>query len=258
MMVLGERQIHLWLAFCDDVVDQALLDGYRAMMSASERACELRFQFERDRKSYLVTRALVRTVLSRYVEIEPDRWRFGSNDYGRPHILNEEVLGTGVDFNIAHSHGLIAMAVSAHRVIGVDVENTRQRRVSLEIAQRYFAADEVAALALLPQGQRQDRFFELWTLKESYIKARGMGLSIPLDQFSFHFPREGAVEIRIQPGLADDPARWQFWQFAAAPDQLVALAAERRAAGPTESELTVTRVIPNRTQHALRPPYLRS
>jgi 4'-phosphopantetheinyl transferase len=255
MTMLVERQIHLWLAFCDDIKDTPLMDGYRALMSDTERARELKFQFAEDRKTFVLTRVLVRTVLSRYLDLEPTQWRFGTNQYGRPEIQNSAAMREGLNFNVAHSHGLIVLAVTAHRSIGVDVEHITQRRVSLDIARRYFAADEVAALAALPRSRQHSRFFEYWTLKESYIKARGMGLSIPLDQFAFLFPNDRAVELRIDPALADDSKRWQFWQFHATADYLVAVCAERRAVAT--SELLVRRVVPGRTEQPLCPQILR-
>jgi 4'-phosphopantetheinyl transferase len=126
--------------------------------------------------------------------------------------------------------------------LGVDVENVLAREVSIDIADRFFAPTEVAALAVVPSDLQQARFFEYWTFKESYIKARGMGLSIPLDKFSFHYPHDQAVELAIHPELADDPARWRFWQFRPTPDYLVAVCAERYDAH--SSAIVVRKVIP--------------
>jgi 4'-phosphopantetheinyl transferase len=253
---ISERQIHLWLAFGDDINDRALLDSYRAVMNDDERARELRLRFEKDRKSFIITRALVRTVLSRYAAVEPAAWQFGTNAYGRPEILNTIALNAGLNFNVAHTHGMIVLAVGVHRALGVDAEHMTQRRVSRAIADRYFATEEVAALASVPRNRQRNRFFEYWTLKESYIKARGMGLSIPLDQFSFHFPRDRAVEIRIDARLGDDPKRWQFWQFRPTADHVVAVCVERRAVTP--ADLSVSRIVPNQTEQALQPEFLRS
>jgi len=122
---------------------------------------------------------------------------------------------------------LIALAVTKRRALGVDVENFCTRAAPIDVADHYFAPQEVAALTTMPPDQQQYRFFEYWTFKESYIKARGMGLSLPLDKFSFHYPDEHAVEIAIDPELGDDPARWQFWQLRPRPQYLVAICAER-------------------------------
>ena len=81
------------------------------------------------------------------------------------------------------------------------MENFLARPVSTAIANRFFSPTEAAALSGVPEHRRQERFFEYWTFKESYIKARGMGLSIPLDRFSFHYSDERAVRIAIDPVL---------------------------------------------------------
>src|SRR5437588_11462711 len=99
----------------------------------------------------------------------------------------------------------------------------------MDLAERFFAPQEFEALSTVPVEERQYRFFEYWTFKEAYAKARGMGLCLPLDKFSFHFPNDGGVEIKIDPDLADDPRRWQFWQLRPTSQYLVAVCAERLA-----------------------------
>ncbi len=224
-LTLSAQQIELWLAFYNQITDVALLSNLRLLLNEAERQQAQRFHFPDDRQRYLVTRAMVRTVLSRYVDVAPADWVFSKNEYGRPEIVNE--AAAGLNFNISHSRGLIALGISRQRIVGVDVENLTTRQVSDGIAERFFSPDEAAELASVPAAQRQDRFFEYWTFKESYIKARGMGLSIPLEQFGFHFPDERSVGLRIDPQLGDDAERWCFWQFRPTPGYLLAVCAER-------------------------------
>ena len=225
-MTAPEQDIDVWLAV-EDEIDEAARAGFGALMTAAEREQQQRFRFDHDRSRYLITRGMVRTVLSQYADIAPADWTFECNDYGRPHIAPRHGEACALSFNISHSRGLIALAVARHRALGVDVEQLTQRPVSMDIAQRYFAPVEVADLARVPQAGQQDRFFEYWTLKESYIKARGMGLSIPLDQFAFHYPHEHAVQLTVDPALGDDAGRWRFWQCRPTPDHLLALCAEQ-------------------------------
>jgi 4'-phosphopantetheinyl transferase len=117
--------------------------------------------------------------------------------------------------------------VARGRAVGVDVENIAARAVSLDVANHFFSASEVAELSGVPPFLQQDRFFEYWTFKESYIKARGMGLSIPLDRFSFGFHHHDAVSIRIDPDLDDQAERWGFWQCRPTSDYVMAICAER-------------------------------
>lgn len=248
--------VDLWLAFYDEIVDERLLLRLRELLSEAEQRQQVRFYFADDRKRYLVTRALVRTVLSRYAPIAPAEWAFSANQFGRPQIANPEPECCGLSFNISHTRGLIALAVTRHRELGVDVENVRTRQVSTGIADRFFSPVEVAELATAPLEQRQDRFFEYWTFKESYIKACGMGLSMPLDQFSFHYPHERAVRIEIEPALGDDASRWSFWQCRPSAEHLLALCVERKGSGAMR--LGVRKIVPTVMDEALEAEWLKS
>jgi 4'-phosphopantetheinyl transferase len=218
-------QIHLWFAFYDQIQDPQLHVRYRQLLSDSERVQEPRFHFAADRRRYLVTRAMVRTVLSRYAALSPVDWRFKPNAYGRPCIENAE--GMHLRFNVSHTHHLIVLGVTREREVGVDIENLRARSAPLDIADRYFAPEEVTSLRSMPLAGQHERFFEYWTFKESYIKARGMGLSIPLDKFSFDLTRASEVRFGTDPQLMDLAARWQFWSMRVASDYLVALCAQK-------------------------------
>jgi 4'-phosphopantetheinyl transferase len=239
---LTPAEIHLWLAFYDEETDEPFHTAYRELLNAEEQQQERRFYFARDRRRYLITRALVRTVLSRYVAIPPTDWIFSTNAYGRPDIVNALARDACLVFNVSHTRGLIVLCVSKGRALGVDVENCNVREISIDIADRYFAPQEVAELNALPSEQQQHRFCEYWTFKEAYIKARGMGLSLPLDQFSFHYPDEHTVEFATEAELADDSRRWQFWQFGPKSEYLVAICAERL--GAESPGLIVRQVIP--------------
>lgn len=239
---LDPNEIHLWLAFYDEIADRHLHVAYRDLLNEAEKEQEPRFYFERDRRRYLITRALTRTVLARYLNLDPKELVFSTNAYGRPQLDNVQALEAGLSFNLSHTHSLIVLGVTRQRELGVDVENFRGREVSLDVADRYFAMPEVEVLNAAAPHEQQYRFFEYWTFKESYIKARGMGLSLPLDKFSFQYPDDRAVEIAIHPELGDDAARWQFWQFRAASDYLVAICAER--AGVESPRVIVRQAVP--------------
>jgi 4'-phosphopantetheinyl transferase len=252
---LSPAEIHLWFAFYDEINDEPLLAAYRGLLSNVEKEQEPRFYFAKDRRRYLVTRALVRTVLSRYVPIQPREWIFSANAYGRPNIANAEASDLCLSFNISHTHSLIVLGITKGRALGLDVENIRARAAAIEIADHYFATPEVTALAAMPPQQQQYRFFEYWTFKESYIKARGMGLSLPLDKFSFHFPDSQGVEIAIDAELADDPGRWQFWQLQPGPEYLAAICAERTCFG--SPSLVVRETVPLLSEKELPDKFLR-
>lgn len=254
LVPISKENIDVWLVYYDKIVDESLLSRMRELLSPAERVQETRFHFPDDRKRYLVTRALVRSVLSRYANVVPADWQFIPNDYGRPRIANIGANLDGLDFNISHTRGLIALGISRHRPLGVDIEHVAVRNVSFEIADRFFSPQEVADLARVPVHGKQDRFFEYWTFKESYIKARGMGLSLPLHQFSFHFSVEGEVYLSLASSLGDIASRWNFWQMRPTPNYLMAVCA---SSAQTPTVLTVRECVPLQSEWTIFLPVLK-
>jgi len=215
--------IHVWMADFAGITDEALLGRYLVMLAPDEEARRNRFVFEHDRRRYLVTRALVRTILSRYLGLPPKSWMFATDTRGKPHVLNDEAKAARLSFNISHTESLILVGVGAGAAVGVDVENRRRRPAPLEIAERYFAPAEVRDLRALPLERQPDRFFDYWTLKESYIKARGLGLAIPLDSFGFTFSTQNKIAFHVDQPLGDRTPPWRFWQFNPSDEYVAAL-----------------------------------
>lgn len=239
---LGPAEVHVWYVFYEDIVDPGLLTAYQALMTPDERQRHDRFVFARDRHQFLVTRALVRTTLSRYAPVAPADWRFEHNAHGKPRIAHAGHQRApsdrrydrryGLCFNLSNTRGVIACAVAASSdELGVDVEDTSRPGETVDLADRFFAPVEVAALRALPAAEQRQRFFTYWTLKEAYIKARGMGLSIPLDQFWFHLDSDEDIRISFDARLRDQPDAWQFELFRASERHLLALGL-RRGQGP--------------------------
>jgi 4'-phosphopantetheinyl transferase len=219
---LGPDEVHVWLVDPDTIDDPTLLARYAELLNAEESARRERFRFEKLRHDFLVARALVRATLSRYAAVQPANWQFAANSYGRPDIAEPSAY-TRLRFNLSHTRGLAACAVTWDRDLGVDVESIDRRNATEQIAHRYFAPAEVAELSSFPHAEQGHKFFDYWTLKESYIKARGMGLAIPLDQFAFCTLAKPHVTITFTPPLEDDPASWQFFQASPSPRHRLAL-----------------------------------
>jgi len=253
---LASTEIHVWLTFPDAITDERLLSAYRGLLNAMEQREELRFYWPRDRHRYLVSRALLRTVLSRYASIGPKDWSFSTSAYGRPEIANTHATDGGLSFSVSHTQGLIALAVANNRTLGIDVEHLAASDASITLAHHFFSSDEVAAVHDVPHQQQQLRFFEYWTLKEAYVKARGMGFSIPLESFSIRFPDDHSVNLVSNAKLDDDSSRWQLWQFRPASEHLVAVCAERLNA--QSPKLTVRETIPTVSERIMTPKLLRT
>jgi 4'-phosphopantetheinyl transferase len=195
-------------------------------LSPQEHERMARLVFERDRRRFLLTRALVRTTLSRYAPVAPADWTFIANVHGRPEILDRPRGVPDLRFNLSHTAGLIACAVTIGREVGVDVEHI-QRRLTHDVAGRFFAPSEANDLKALPEDERTRAFFDYWTLKEAYIKARGFGLALPLADFAFRLAPPAPPRIAFEPALEDDPDTWQFAQDWPTPMHRLGLAVRR-------------------------------
>jgi 4'-phosphopantetheinyl transferase len=167
----------------------------------------------------------VRTVLSRYAPVAPGEWRFVTGKHGKPRVAHLDVMPS-IYFNLANTLGLVVCAVSvAHEAIGVDVERIDRKTEILDLADRYFSHFEVCTLRALPPSEQLRRFVAIWTLKESYIKARGLGLTQPLDQFSFLLDQE-EIGVAFDKRMADDATRWRFALLDSPPHYMIAVGAD--------------------------------
>lgn len=222
LLSLQPRQVDLWFVLLDKVASPSLLNAYRTLLSADELARVERYRADRARLEYLTGRALTRTVLSQYAAVAPQDWAFSYNPHGKPSVAASG--GRRLEFNLSHTEGVLVLAVASGMEIGVDVESRSRRANALGLAQRFFAASEAAVLETLPPDQLYERFFDFWTLKESFIKARGTGLTMPLDRFAFTLSPDQPPRIAFF-GVDDEQSgEWQFAQLQLLPNHQIALA----------------------------------
>lgn len=212
-MIISPNEVHLWCAYDEEISASELLSKYHDLLNSEEKKQQKQFHFARNRNQYLITRALVRTVLSQYLpEIRFDELVFKKNKYGKP-FVNNSPLPFPLEFNIAHSEKMIVLAVTNGIKVGVDVEYMLRDSNMISIADRFFSPSETNELKSLEHDKQRDRFFDLWTLKEAYIKARSIGLSIPLDKFIYGFTDNNTITICFDgKHIIDNPDNWRFWQ----------------------------------------------
>ncbi|MFO0566294.1 MAG: 4'-phosphopantetheinyl transferase superfamily protein [Polyangiaceae bacterium] len=222
---LGE--CHLWHASESAGLSEARQRRLLGWLTRDELARHRAFRFERHRDQFLLTRALVRAALSSYVGLLPERWRFTLGAHGKPRLATDTPFP--LDFNLSNTDGLVVCAVTAGTEVGVDVEDSERPGETSSVASRYFSEREVRDLFALPSEQRRARFFEYWTLKESYIKARGLGLALPLEQFSFVLDA-AAIRVVFDPRLGDDENAWWFHSSTPSPRHTLAIAVRRKEA----------------------------
>ncbi len=231
---LSPEQVQVWTASVSQL-DAAALEACAAIESDEERRRRMRLRHESDRRQRLLGAALLRSTLSRYSGIDPRAWVFERNEHGRPELVAGQTA-VPLRFNLSHAGGLVACGVTLGRDIGVDVESVERRGETVAIADRYFSPDEVRDLRSVAEPDRRRRFFEYWTLKESYVKARGLGLALALRKLSFRLA-DGEVGVRFAPDLADDPDSWQFALFRPTPSHVLAVGVRQADAEPLSIRL---------------------
>jgi len=206
---MDKDTLGLWFAYPDDLLDDTVAQACLGLLSTEEIERWKAFKFDRHRREYLATHSLARTALSQYQARPPEAWRFGASEFGKPFVEPPCALR----FNVSNSLGLVVCLVGQRGEVGVDIEPRTRAESIVEVAPRMFSALELAQLDQLREDQRPGRCLQLWTLKEAYIKARGMGLALPLDKFSFVFDEAEAIRLRLDPSLNDRPERWRFCLF---------------------------------------------
>lgn len=219
-----ESQVHVWFARPEAATDPARLACYASMLSAAEKTRHQRFHFDRDRHLFLVSHALVRRVLSSYVDVEPSGWQFSSNDFGRPGIVNPDVPRT-LRFNLSHTAGLAACVVTLNADCGIDAERIHVRGDQMGIARKMFAAPELAELKKLRGQAFLERFLVYWTLREAYCKALGVGIAHAGRGFCFEAGNDGSYGIRFEsPSGGGHDMHWRFTIIRPGADHMVAVA----------------------------------
>jgi 4'-phosphopantetheinyl transferase len=219
------EEVHVWLTRPEDVGDSEHVAACRAMLSDDERQRLARLRRERDRQAFLVAHALVRSALSRYADVPPEAWTFAANHWGRPEIAGPGAL-PALHFSLSHTSGLTACAVALGCDCGVDVESFDRGGDPLRIARRVLSPKELADLEAQAAEAQRERFLAYWTLKEAYVKARGLGLTHPLREFSFTLTGD-RVRIEFAAPADDVASSWQFASLRPTPRHVLAVAVRR-------------------------------
>lgn len=222
-LILGSDEVHIWRATLDQPISQ--IESFRHTLAADEQARAERFYFQRDRERFIVARGVLRALLGFYLLSAPECLSFCYSSQGKPALAGESG-GDTVRFNLSHSHGVALYAVTRGREVGIDFERIRFDLEVEQIAERFFSRREIATLRTLPIDLRTYAFFLCWTRKEAYIKARGEGLSLPLDQFDVSLvPGEPAALLSTHPD-PHEALRWSLQELSPTPGYVAALAVE--------------------------------
>jgi 4'-phosphopantetheinyl transferase len=218
-----ENEVHVWLTRLEEVTDPCRLQEYQSLLSPDEKERYKRFHFDRDRHHYLVAHALLRKVLSTYIDIEPSAWQFSQNKYGRPEISGPAITPS-LRFNLTHTNGLVGCVVALELDCGIDAEQLTARGNPLAIAEKMFAASEQQALKKLDGQAFLDRFFSYWTLREAYCKALGVGIAWSKKNYCFEEESGERWRISFDASSNNESVRWQFTVTRPTSEHLLAVA----------------------------------
>ena len=226
---LTANQVDIWQADLNLSAQQ--LTQCQLILSADEQQRAERFRFEKDRNQYIAARGILRTLLGQYLDVNPEALKFSYSDKGKP-SLSTPNLTQSIQFNLSHSHQKALYSITLNRQIGIDLEYIRTLEV-LPLAKRFFSQQEFIQLHQTPAEARQQLFFQLWTVKEAYLKATGEGLS-GLEKVAFSLEKMqlfstdihhkllsnwSIISLNINPqyiaaiAVAGEQLNYQYWQW---------------------------------------------
>ena len=215
--------VHLWCAKVPESVNGSVRDRLLGLLDEREVLRMRRFRRATDRDHYLSAHALCRTARSQAdEEVHPAEWRFEAGLYGKPFVVAPDHAGA-LHFNLSHAQGLCAVVIGSVPELGVDVEALERRVDRMSVGRHSFASSEFKDVERLEGCDQRDQFFRYWTLKEAYIKARGLGMRIPLRDFAFDLRAE-PIAISFVEGFDDSPKGWHFIELELSPTHRAALA----------------------------------
>lgn len=223
MLLLPTHEVHLYCAPLDTLATQ--LAHFAATLNVDEHARAARFYFERDRQRFIVARGALRMILSRYLAIAAETLDFCYNDYGKPSLALPYAT-SGLTFNLAHSGEFALYALARQRQVGVDIEQMRPTVAYEQLAKQVFSLAEQQSLQRVAADQRRVAFFNGWARKEAYIKAQGMGLLLPLDQFTVTLAPDEPPRLVSTQHAPNEAARWSLQAVTPAPSYVGAVVAE--------------------------------
>jgi len=216
---LGE--VHVWQIQIPRLIPQ--LAELFTFLSVDEVRRAQRFHFQKDREQFGVVRGILRFTLAKYLKANPTDIRFQYNDHGKPY-LPAEIGHKRIQFNVSHSSEMALIAITLKYEVGIDIERIRPDLAELKIARRFFAPEEYFKLQALPESEQKEAFFNCWTRKEAFIKAKGGGLSIPLDQFCVTFTHHEPAALISVKHNPEAVASWSICDLPVNPDYKAALA----------------------------------
>ncbi|HXI23056.1 MAG TPA: 4'-phosphopantetheinyl transferase superfamily protein [Pyrinomonadaceae bacterium] len=226
--VIDHEAVHVWRADLNQ--EWELVRRLWTGLAPYEQKKANRFYLKSDRIHFIVARGALRDILSHYLDISPRNIEFSYGPFGKPDLLDRSA-GNHLRFNVSHSNGIAVYAIARNREIGVDLELIREEAASLDIADRFFSPLEVLALREIPRELQSVAFFNCWTHKEAYVKARGEGIPYGLGRFTVSLAPGEPVAFRSSEERPEDMGNWLLMELPVVQGYASALVVRRPVSG---------------------------
>ncbi|MFC1896297.1 4'-phosphopantetheinyl transferase family protein [Thermodesulfobacteriota bacterium] len=222
---LEGNTVHVWCVSLD--LPSSTASALYQTLSADELLRAKRFYFSEDRVRFVMCRGTLRSIIATYLGVDPEHLSFEYNEHGKPALAGAAAKSL-IDFSVSHSRRLCLVAVAHNRRIGVDLEHLRPLHEMMQIAESFFSRREYSALRCLPCSLREEAFFKCWTRKEAFIKAKGDGLALPLDQFDVSLKSGGHIALLRTSWDPKEACRWSLMEINPGQGYIGAVAVEGR------------------------------
>lgn len=233
---LIKGDIHLWTISIDTSENQ--IEGLRSVLSPGEKKKASYYKFEPIQHNYIVSQAVLRILLSSYLDVKPVDIKLGVHKKGKPFLVNDVSLF----FNISNSHGICVYAFTRNAEIGIDIEKIRDLPDINQLIDKNLTTREKKYFQKDPDN-KLSRFFQFWTIKESYLKAIGEGMRLTPENLEFSLDN-GAIRLQsVNYGF--DAADWQFKGFTREGNYMGALTYKGKDTVIREMSLALKNVIKN-------------
>ncbi len=196
--------------------EDAALERMTAMLSPEEKAVAAGIDSLDRRRSYVAAHALLRSILGKVAGVAPNELVFRYGQRGKPELAGPGPVQQNLQFNMSHSRDVMLVAVTHGRRVGVDIEHIDEPGDVRRIAARFLSPRDRDAIEQLPAERQRDAFLRCWTRKEAYMKARGDGISRPLDDFEVGDAPDAYRQPRLLQ-VSGDPNEVERWGLADVP-----------------------------------------
>jgi 4'-phosphopantetheinyl transferase len=219
-LILSDEEAHIWRA--DLKANECFQSSFLKLLSPDEKNRAQKFRFAKDNRNFIIARGILRSLIGKYLEINPAEISFQYSEFGKPGIADNNTL----QFNISHSQNMALFAFTTKFNVGVDVEFVNPDIEVKDIAANFFSTNEIMNLLALPEKQQALGFFNCWTRKEAFIKAVGEGLSFPLDKFEVSLEPNKPAKLLATDWQPDAVSKWCIYSMSPGENFVGSLAIE--------------------------------